>query len=875
MKTKNGDCDNCPLKDNKNNPEFLLAKDKSNVSNPDIFVVADIKKNGKKLFDFFKDKYSNKKFLVLNHVICDSNDEDSYKCHNHCFSNFRALSKNIEAVNCFIYDLQYKDIDINGFTVVKDIKDFEDKLNEIYNIKKQEDIVKSFTFKIPDQFYTNNYRLIDIQKVNSQKKLLYIFRDKDNKKVIYDYPMLSDNYYWYQSIASNRIIEKIDNLKLYTGKYSSRDQTKNGYGSDVDICTAHCVDYYLNNIGECRIIRPNILFFDIETYQFGDNIFPNPDDVDYPIVAISFRTEQDNDHTHVYLVTLDGQIDKTVYEKVKQYSHVTIFKDEISMLRMWLQQVRKLDVDYLCGWNISGFDVPYIVNRCKRIGIRDSELSPYGDVWASGERAKNSIAGMVALDQLTLFREFTHGVRPSYSLNNIAKEVLGETKVDHSGKSIDDMYRYDIDLYLKYSTTDTDLIYEMEKKLGHINLQNEIRKVATCSHEAARTTLGQADGIYQTAMKKKGLISRNYLHDVPREKLDGAYVFDPRPGIYDGMLCDFDFKSLYPSIICTWNIGPDTYIGKISKEDAFSYIFHKDTLKNRTIEIVLDPLYACKKTVVKLVDFEKFLDKYHAQVTIIGTIFCGHDIKESINYKVLNGLMDSRKFYKDKMLNAKEAGDKTLAREYNDAQLAFKIIANALYGALGQEHFRFYNPILGESITATGQEMLKYCAVHADYYMMGKYKKQNGDDFVVDPNFATKVKNTKYIVYGDTDSVFVYLTDYIKSKGLKVEKSQEVLDLVSTIQKFINGVIIPTVLSKHHVNLKKSQMYLKNEFLMNRYYALNAKKKYASHIISQEGKSIDEVDIKGLEIKRSEIPTRSQKLLKEIVDIILEKKWLI
>jgi DNA polymerase elongation subunit (family B) len=233
-------------------------------------------------------------------------------------------------------------------------------------------------------------------------------------------------------------------------------------------------------------------------------------------------------------------------------------------------------------------------------------------------------------------------------------------------------------------------------------------------------------------------------------------------------------------------------------------------------------------------------------------------------------LMDSRSIYKDKMLSAKEAGDKQLTVEYNDKQLAFKIIANALYGALGQEHFRFYNPILGESITATGQEMLKYCAVHADYYMENKYKSDL--DFKIDPKFQDKIKTVKNIVYGDTDSVFVYLTDYLKKKKLPCVKSPEVLNEVNKIQNFINGVIIPEVLKRHHVKMDRSMMYLKNEFLMNRYYALNAKKKYASRIISQEGKDINEVDVKGLEIKRSEIPLRSQIMLREILDVILDEK---
>ena len=869
MRTKNGDCDNCILVNNKSYKDFILASDKNNVNNPDDFIVTDISKYGNKIYDFLKDKYPSLKFDILNHVICESNNNEAYDCHNHCFSNFVALSKKLNAKNCFIYGINYT-ISTPGFKNIDNIEVFSKCLEDLFNPKEPE-LFSGYTFKIPSKFYGPDYRLIDVQFIRKENRLIYIFRDKDNKKIFYDYPVSDNNYYWYKSTSSNKIIEKIDNLELVTGTFFNKNETKSCYGADVDIGTSHCVDYYLNSKVECSIVRQNIMFFDIETYQYHKKTFPDPEDAEYPIVAVSFRTDLDEDYTHVYLVAMKGEIQKDVYDKVKNYKHITLFNDERTMLRAWFKKIRELNIDYLCGWNILGFDIPYILKRISNVHIDSTELTPFGHCFADGID-KCSIPGMVALDQLILFKEFTHGVRPSYSLNNIAMEVLGKEKVRHVDKSIDDMYSDDIDLFLKYSTVDTDLIYEIEKQTGHVSLQNEIRRVATCSHSAARTTLGEADGIYQTAMKEIGCIGRNYVHDVEKEKVDGAYIFDARPGIYDGLLCDFDYKSLYPTTICTWNIGPDTYIGKIPKEMAYFYIFDRKKLKGKQIPFVMDPLNASKKMNISLEQLDAFMSKYHAQITIIGTIFIGHDLKESINCKVLNSLMNSRSVYKKKMLEEKEKGNKQLAREFNDKQLAYKILANALYGALGQEHFRFYNPILAESITATGQEMLKYSAIHLDYFMDGKFKDENGSDFVIDPLFADKIKNTKYVIYGDTDSVFVYLTDYLKKKKLPVEKCPDVLKEVSKLQDYVNKVAIPSLLKKHHINLDKSQMYLKNEFLMDRFYALDAKKKYASHIISQEGKTIDEVDVKGLEIKRSEVPPRSQKMLRDMLDVILDEK---
>lgn len=862
MKTHNGNCDNCPLLNNPHCKDYLLTTDKSNVGEPDFFVVTNIKKHGEELVNFFVKNFKDKKYFIINSVMCEGTQD----CSEYCFSNFPALSKRINAKECFAFDINIKQ-DLCGFKYAKDIESLKSILCKV---EPKKESCKYYTFKIPEKYYTSDYRLVDIQYINYEDKLLYIFRDKDNKKVIYQYPT-KDNFYWYNATTSNRIVEKINNLQLVVGRYKDRNQEKNGYGGDMNICTQHCVDYFINNKEEAKILRPNIMFFDIETYQYHEDIFPDPDEANYPVVAISFRMDREDDHTHVYLVALDGQIDKRYQELVKKYNHVTVFKDEVTMFKAWFLKIRSESVDIFSGWNTLGFDYPYIINRIKKLGIDDKMFNDYGCIYGNSDRG-TSIPGYVPLDQLKLFKEFTHGILPSYSLNNIAKHVLGAEKVQHVGKSIDEMYSEDMELYLKYSTTDTDLVYELEKSLGHIRLQCKVSNVSTCSHQQANSSLGEANGLYATEMKHQGLIARNYKHDVQKlNAFRGAYVFDARPGIYDGLTCDFDYKSLYPSIICTWNIGPDTYIGKISEEDAYNYVFFKEKLKNKKINFCMDPLYANKNMTITLEQLEQFIDRYHAQITIIGTIFCGHDIKESINYKVLNMLMDSRSLYKKKMLNAKEAGDKQTAREFNDAQLAFKILANMLYGALGQEHFRFFNPVLGESITVTGQEMIKYSAVHTDFYMQGKFKDDNPANFFIDPKFAEKVNKTKNVVYGDTDSIFVYLTDYLKKKQLPVKKCPEVLDAVKHIQTYINSTIIPTLLVKHNIKLHKSQMYLKNEFLMDRYYALNAKKKYASHVISQEGKDINEVDIKGLEIKRSEIPSRSQRLLKEILDIILDE----
>lgn len=868
MKTRNGHCENCLFLDNKRDNNFLITNSSDNLSNLDVFVVTDFDKS--LIFKKLKSDFPDIKFALCNSHVCEGICLDN-SVNNNCFSNFLYISKKCNAKTKFLVTREKYTIDIQDFQYLDNIDALFVKLHNIYDKKENEsEIIDSYCFKIPDIYYTNKYRLVDVQYIHSNGRLIYIFRDSNNKKHYYEYPNYDNNFYWYERISSNKIIEKIENLKLCYGKYEDRNRSSFAYGGDSNICTQHCVDYFLNNKEEAPIIRQNILFFDIETYQYHDNIFPDPSQAKYPITAISFRSDDEKDSVHVYLLKLDGEIDSRIDEVFKsgKYPYITLFSDEKTMLRTWLQTLKKYDVDFLAGWNISGFDIPYILKRMQNLKIGVDEISRFSYAYAD-RNGRNFIAGYTVMDQLKLYKDLTYITQPSYSLNYIAGVVLGKEKVQHVGKSIDVMYREDIELFMKYSQVDTQLIYEIEEDVKHIALQDEIRRVATTSQDGAKSTIGQADGLYTTSMKKKGLIARNYNHDVEKESLPGAYVFDAKGGLYEGLICDFDFRSLYPSIINTWNIGPDSYIALISEQDARDYIFDKDRLKKRKIDIVVDPIHAKKKLKLTLDQLDKFIEKYKAHITIVGTIFCGHEIYESINYSVLTMLLKSRKLYKAKMLTAKEAGEKQLTVEYNGKQMAYKILANSLYGVLGNEHFKFYNVYLGKSITLTGREMLKYSAVHTDYYMRGKFK--TSDDFIIDPEFDSKVNNATNILYGDTDSMFVYLTDYLRSKNIEVKKSPEVLKEVSIIQDYINNVILPAILKKHKINMKYSEMYLKNEFLMSRYYALNAKKKYASKVISQEGKDICERDIKGLEIKRSEIPSRTQKLLSDIIDTILDE----
>lgn len=878
MKTKCGNCNNCLLANSPKYYQHSITSNNNSINEADILVVCNFESVGQNLIDYFKSEHDDWKYVIMNQYLCDTSlitgMLDETLCANNCSGNTVSIADKTKAKRRFIVGVNYsKECSPKGFQYVSSIEDLKKCLNkEQEENDRIEEQKKYYSFKIPEEYYTDKYRLVDIQYIAGQNKLIYIFRDKDNQKCYFEFPAFEKDFYWYESVNSNKIIEKIDNLRLVTGKYKDRDRTKRCYGGDIDITTLHSVDYFLNNKKEAPINRQNVMFFDIETYQYcKKGVFPNADKAEYPIVAISFRTERVDDFTHVYLLKMNDHIDNKVNELISSgnYPYITVFDDEKVMLRSFFARLKSDSIDFLAGWNVSGFDIPYIVNRMNRLGMKPNELSPFGCCYADSKSGRNEIIGYVVMDQLKLFKELTYQVQPSYSLNAIAGVVLGKEKVQHVGKSIDDMYHSDIKLFMDYSQQDTQLIYEIDNEVKHIGLQDEIRRVATVSHKGANSTIGQAEGLYATELKKKGNISRNYTHDVMKEKFPGAYVYESPGGLFEGLLCDFDFTSLYPSIIRTFNIGNDSYIGKIDEDIARAYIFSKKSLSNKQFDIIIDPIHNTKKTKITLAVLEKFLAKYQGQVSIIGTIFCGHDLHSSINCDMLAMLMSSRKAYKKKMLQAKEDGDVQMTIEYNAKQLAFKILANSLYGVLGNEHWRFYCPNLGKTITLTGQEMLKYSATRMYDYMTGKITET---DHAIDIGFEPKAVANEIVKYGDTDSVFVNLTDYLTKKGITLGINDDVQREISKVQSFINDIALPQLLKMHNVNLKHSVMNLKNEFLFSKYYTLQGSKHYCSKVISQEGHPVSFIDVKGLEVKRSEIPPKSQEMLQSMIDTIMDEK---
>jgi uracil-DNA glycosylase family 4 len=718
-----------------------------------------------------------------------------------------------------------------------------------------------FRYSIPEKYYTNDYRLVDVQFLNKTHQVLYIFRDKNNKKVFHQE---NDRYVCYQIPKDMQAKKMIpyDDLQQIEIKYKDRydldpDIT---YEGDLKITTKHAMDYYHFNQGEAEKVHTNIMFFDIEVDTGDDRVFPTPTEARFPI---NMLTTIFNDHTICYVVD-----NKTEEITEKDVDELKIFKNEKQMMMEFIKDFKETDPDFIAGWNAIAFDLEYIFNRLPQIGIQQSKMTQFNEFYVDGSRYVCNIPGCVAIDQDFLYRTFTFTKMENYKLGFIAQHEVGATKVTLP-LPFNEMYWKMLNLTIEYNIQDTKLLQQLEDKLAHINLMNELRMICNTSFDSV-TSMGQVDSLMVSYLKNKGVSSKNSNPHIKKEKYPGAFVFQPIPGAYD-WITDFDFASLYPSIMITYNIGVNSFVMKLKDPElGYKLTYYPEQLPE-DIEIILDPMFKNKKVTCKRDDLLKKVKDDGLVYTINGCFFLPHKKEFSVFGEVVDMLMKTRKSYKGKMFKAIDDKKKDEEKFFYTRQLVYKVLANTLYGVVANKTFRFYDNSLAAAITLSGQEALKTSIIEGDAFMRHL---KTGKDYEPPKPLTQKEmysdvmpdRNNEYIITGDTDSIFCCFEDF--GDDINVEKIQK---WCKKIEEFLNDQKMIEMVNKHQVDLDFNRLVLKNELVISRGLFL-AKKRYAIRVINNEGSEVDKINYMGLEIKRSDYPRKSKEFLSELSELVLKSE---
>jgi DNA polymerase elongation subunit (family B) len=251
------------------------------------------------------------------------------------------------------------------------------------------------------------------------------------------------------------------------------------------------------------------------------------------------------------------------------------FDDEFSLLQSFFQTYLQIKPTILTGWNMDSFDMPYLYNRaCKVVGSNVADmLSPIQEVHWNKHRGRYLFAGVSCLDYLGLYKLFTYTQLSSYRLDAVAEFELGENKIEYSG-TLTDLYENDLNKYIEYNIHDVRLVKRMHDKLDFIDMARGVCHVGHVPYEDVFFSSRYLEGAILVYLKNLGIVAPN---KPTRPKMDsdekfiGAYVQPPQRGKHDWVF-DLDITSMYPSVIMSLNISPETKMGKLNGWDAEDFM---------------------------------------------------------------------------------------------------------------------------------------------------------------------------------------------------------------------------------------------------------------------------------------------------------------
>ena len=682
-----------------------------------------------------------------------------------------------------------------------------------------------------------------------QKNLIHLWDDTNGYQTFpyRKYAYVKDQYGEHRSMYGDKL-RKISKWE--------KDESPDLFESDVPETTRVLVDIYDSDIPS----KGNrTMTFDIEVEMISG--LPSTFDAKNEITAIAAHDSVTKLY-EVFVLDKDRKVKNTAQQFSKDGRSVSvhIFDNEKNLLLAFLTYYQGVNPTILTGWNIDFFDIPYLYNRIKRVCGEGhaKRLSPISETFYSPYRQRWSFGGVSILDYINLYKNYNYGLESSYTLDHIAKKELGRGKIEYEG-SLDDLFETDLEKFIEYNITDVELVVSMDEKLQFIELCRAICHAGFVPYEDYMFSSKYLEGACLAYLKKKGLVAPNKpkdrkekmqaLRDNNEEKFIGAYVKEPIVGKYD-WIYDLDLTSLYPSIIMTLNISPETKIGKISNWEPEEWV--RGVNKNYTI-IGKDDTYEYSSS-----ELQEVIKDSNLGVAANGVLY--NQDKPGLIADILDTWFKQRVEFRKLEKQYGEAGDTEKYEFYAKRQLVQKILLNSMYGVLGLPAFRFYDIDNAEAVTITGQTVIKKTAEMANI----KYWKELG----------TK---EDYNVYIDTDSIYMMAEPLVKHRfpEYKTFDEQRMADEVNTIaeetQTFLNNFY--DLLSERFFGIPKDKhrFEIKKEYISKAGFWV-AKKRYAQWMVLKNGIKCDKLDVKGLDVVRSSFPKAFQGFMSTMLKDILMGK---
>ena len=426
------------------------------------------------------------------------------------------------------------------------------------------------------------------------------------------------------------------------------------------------------------------------------------------IASIDIETNSKTED--LYCVSIYSENFKKVFIiSNKKLNNAVNCRDEEDLVEKFKEKILELDPDIITGWNLIDFDLAVLEKKFRKYHIpfvlgRDNsrcKLKLENNFMIS---SKADFPGRMVLDGLALLKNSFIKLE-DYKLETASKIFLKDNKLLNSENThiekhleIDRLFKEEQQGLVDYNLKDSELVYRIlyESKALELTIQRSLLTGMPLDRVSA--SIASLDSLYIREARKRKVAVPSGKYNIKEKPILGGFVRESEPGIYDYILV-LDFKSLYPSLIRTFNIDP--------------YSFVKD----------------CKgKNLVKAPN---------------GTCFRN---EEGILSSVIQKLWEAR--------------EKTRKEKNELARHAIKIHMNSIFGSMASPSCRFFNLDIGNAITHFGQFIIKLTSEEIEKLGYHVIYNDTDSNFVVSK--AKNLEEANKIGKRLQDEINIFYKNYVK-----------------------------------------------------------------------------------------------------------------
>jgi DNA polymerase-2 len=403
-----------------------------------------------------------------------------------------------------------------------------------------------------------------------------------------------------------------------------------------------------------------------------DKVYKNPkisptDFVpDLKVISIDIETDKSSDKLFCIGI-YSKNYHKNFLVGDKRLDHTISCKTEAECLDKFKSELLKLDPDIITGWNLIDFDLKILQSLFAKNKIsfdlgRTNEQTKLRIESSFFRNSSADMPGRQVLDAMGLIQDPFIQEAPSirkaefenYTLEAVSQAILGKGKLikgKDRHEEIEELYtskkEEDLQKLVDYNLMDCQLVYDILERTDMMNLVVERSMLTGLQFDKLGASIAAFDSLYIRECKKHHLVSPTTRFGNKEERIKGGYVYSSKPGIYHNVLI-FDFKSLYPSIVKTFNIDPASFL---------------DKTKGKEKNVIEAP--------------------------------------NKVYFRNTNGILP------EIIERLHEAREKAKKEHRELSSYAIKIIMNSFFGVLASPNCRYFNLDMANGITYFGQMLLK------------------------------------------------------------------------------------------------------------------------------------------------------------------------